>query len=84
VTASAATSGGCGAVSCRIVSVASNEPIDAGGDWTVTGNLTLDLRASRLGNGTGRVYTVGLRCSDASGNTASQAVTVTVPHDQGH
>jgi len=76
------TSGGCGAVSCKIVSVSSNEPVDDGGDWVVTGDLTLLLRAERLGTSTGRVYTITIQCTDASGNTSTKAVTVTVPHDQ--
>ena len=33
---------------CEITSVTSNEPIGAG-DWILTGELSLDLRAERLG-----------------------------------
>jgi hypothetical protein len=78
-------SNGCGAVACRIVSVASNEPIDPGGDWQFTGNpgdLTLSLRASRLGSGNGRVYTIAVQCTDASNNSASKTTTVLVPHNK--
>ena len=70
---------------CRIESVASNEPVeglgdgDAAPDWRVTGALTLDLRAERSALGTGRVYAIGLRCTDDSGNSAARAVHVTVP-----
>jgi hypothetical protein len=74
----------CGSASCQIVSVSSNEPLDADGDWTITGNLTLNLRAERLGTGAGRVYTVTVLCTDASGNGSTKTVKVTVPHDQGH
>jgi YVTN family beta-propeller protein len=82
VTVSGSTSGGCGAVSCKIIAVSSNEPIDSGGDWIITGNLTLELEADRLGSGSGRVYTVTVQCTDASGNSVTKTTIVTVPHDQ--
>ncbi len=75
--------------SCKIVSVTSNEPVSGPGygntspDWLITGPLTVDLRAERLGKGGGRVYTVTTKCEDASGNVSAQAATtVTVPHNQ--
>jgi hypothetical protein len=67
-----------GSVRCRIVSVTSNEAI-AAGDWTITGDLTLTLRASRANKGTGRIYTITIECADASGNVATKTATVTVP-----
>ncbi|MGZ4962619.1 MAG: hypothetical protein ACXWKG_02480 [Limisphaerales bacterium] len=77
-------------VSCKIVSVSSNQPINGKGDgntspdWIITGDLTLLLRAERAGNiKTDRVYTITVECADAFGNTARQNVVVTVPHDQG-
>jgi hypothetical protein len=79
-TVSVSASGGCGSVSCQIISVSSNEPIDAGGEWNITGPLTLQLTATRLGLGTGRVYIITLQCMDAAGNVTTQTVTVTVPH----
>jgi hypothetical protein len=74
--------------SCQITSVTSNEPVDGPGadkspDWQVTGPLTLLLRAERRGSGCGRVYTIGVACSDGS-NSTSANVTVTVPHSQEH
>jgi len=78
VTASASS---CSAVKCKIVSVTSNEP--AAGDSTITGDLTVNLRARRSGDGkSGRVYTIAVQCTDAAGNTTTKTVTVTVPHDQ--
>jgi Right handed beta helix region/Beta-propeller repeat len=68
---------GCGAVDCRIVSVASNE--EGTGDWEITGPLTLNVRAERLGRGNGRIYTITIECRDAAGNVATSTVTVTVP-----
>jgi hypothetical protein len=76
------TSGNCSAVTCKIVSVTSNEPITSK-DYVITGNLHVKLRATRLGTGTGRVYTITVKCTDAAGNVATKTVTVTVPHDQG-
>ena len=62
----------------RIVSVTCNETI-AASDWKITGPLTVNLRADRNGNGTGRIYTI--KVSYGSGSTAT--VQVKVPHDQG-
>jgi hypothetical protein len=73
--------------SCKIVSVTSNEVDDGLGDgdtaidWKITGALTLEVRAERAGRGTGRVYTITVACTDASGNASTSTVTVTVPHD---
>lgn len=67
---------------CRVPSVSVLEngvPLpDASGDAQITGDLTLALRARRSGS-TVRTYIVGVACSDATGNTATTSVTVTVP-----
>jgi hypothetical protein len=74
---------------CRIVGVASDEPIDGAGDghtspdWTVTGDLTLDLRSERAGPGDGRIYTITVDCSDDFDNTSTATTAVIVPHDVG-
>jgi hypothetical protein len=74
-------------VSCAISQVTSNEPVDGTGDshtspdWTITGDLTVDLRAERAGSGNGRVYTITVRCVDESGNAATAPVEVRVPHN---
>jgi hypothetical protein len=79
-----------GSASCQIVSVSSNEPEnglgdgDTAPDWTITGDLTVNLRAERSGNGSGRVYTITVQCTDASGNSATKSVNVTVPHSKGN
>jgi hypothetical protein len=71
-------------VTSKIISVASNEPVDPKSpDWMITGPLTLNLRADRLGNGSGRIYTITMESRDAAGNKATGIVTVRVPHDQG-
>jgi hypothetical protein len=75
-----------GTVTCRIVSVTSNEPTSGLGggdvgpnDWEVTGDLTLNLRAERWHKGTGRTYTIAVECTDVAGNRSTSTVTVTVP-----
>jgi hypothetical protein len=83
-TIAVATDGGCGSVSCKIISVSSNEPVGPNGDWVITGDLTVDLRAARRGQGSGRIYTITLQCTDSNGNVATRSTTVLVPHDQGN
>ena len=83
VNANGTTTGGCGGVSCKILSVRTNEAIDPDGDWVITGNLTVNLRSERLATGTGRLYTLTLQCADSSGTLATKTVDVSVPHDQG-
>lgn len=72
----------CGQPVCQISSVTSNEPISSS-DYTIVDAHHVKLRADRLGSGHGRIYTITISCMDASGNSARQAVTVSVPHDQG-
>lgn len=86
VTVSPTVSDACDAApACRIVSVASNEPVnglgdgDTAPDWQITGDLTVNLRAERSALGPGRVYTIGVQCTDASGNGSTGTVTVSVP-----
>ena len=74
-----------------VVSVTSNEPINAKGvgdgntepDWQIDDDGTIWLRAERDGNGDGRVYTITCTATDACGNSAIAIATVTVPLDQG-
>lgn len=72
--------------SCQIISVGSNEPISGTGDgdtapdWRITGKLTLELRSERAGSGTGRAYTITVRCTDNASNSSTATTTVTVPH----
>jgi len=80
----------CGGTTTSSLSVASNEPVNGIGDgntspdWVVLGPYDLELRAERAGTGTGRIYTITIFSKDTFGNTASQTVTVRVPHDKGH
>ena len=72
----------------QIISISSNEPEnglgdgDTAPDWEITGDLTANLRAERSGKGSGRMYTITVRCTDSTGNSTDRQVTVTVPHDK--
>jgi hypothetical protein len=72
----------------RIIGVRCSEPDNGTGDgntsadWQITGDHTVNLRAERSGKNTSRIYTISVEATDASGNTSSAKVTVTVPHDQ--
>jgi hypothetical protein len=77
----------CGTDAC-VLSVSSNEPINGTGDgdmspdWVIVDTHHVQLRAERAGNGTGRIYTIAITCSDSAGNSTVRTVIVTVPHDQ--
>lgn len=72
-----------GATTCQIVSVTSDATVDRnakrGVDYEITGDLALNLRAERNARGRTRTYTVTVECSDASGNTVTESVTISVP-----
>jgi hypothetical protein len=88
VTVSVSVADICSSTTCQIVSVASNQPVNGAGDgnttpdWTITGPLTLDVRAERAGMLGDRIYTVTVACGDGSGNSSMKSVAVTVPHAQ--
>jgi Tol biopolymer transport system component len=69
------------APTCRITDITSNEPVSATA-WHMTGPLTLDLRAERFGQGTGRTYTLTVTCTNTSKLSSTATATVSVPHDQ--
>jgi len=48
----------------------------------VVGDLAVTLRAERAGTLTDRAYSITVRCTDHSGDSAQRVVRVTVPHDQ--
>jgi hypothetical protein len=47
-----------------------------------TGDFAFQLRAERSGTGSGRVYTITYKATDASGNYATGSVTIEVPHNK--
>jgi hypothetical protein len=67
---------------CSLI-VASNEPPvdDNEPEWIIVDANHVELRAERLGTGTGRIYTITITCTNAAGST-SNTVTVLVPHHQ--
>ena len=77
--------------SVGLVSVTSNEPDDArgNGDGHTSGDVQLVdgdsflLRAERSASGSGRVYTITYRATDACDNAAQAAATVLVPLSSG-
>jgi hypothetical protein len=78
-----------GVGSVNISMVTSDEPDNSTGDGNTTHDIVIaadcksvQLRAERSGNGNGRVYTITLKVTDASGNVATAAFKVTVPHSQ--
>ena len=77
-----------GNITCIISSVTSNEPVngtddgDTAPDWQIVNNHLVRLRAERSGIGTGRIYTITVRCTDQYGNHTFKTVLVTVPLSQ--
>lgn len=68
---------------CRVVSISGDDAATSA-DWRITGALTAELRADRTGAGSGRTYTLVVRCTDGSGNDTHASASVVVPHDQGN
>jgi hypothetical protein len=72
----------------NLVSMTSSEPDSGLGDiqgFVVgTPSTSGQLRAQRLGSGSGRTYTFVYSGTDRAGNATSCTTTVVVPHDQGH
>jgi hypothetical protein len=68
-----------------LVSVTSNEPDnglddgDTAHDIVIVNDHTFQLRAERSGTGTGRVYTITYKATDACGNQTTTTATVKVP-----
>ena len=70
------------------VTATSNEPMDPNDPDAVVqadglGGFVVELRAARLGAGSGRVYTLTATATDLAGNTRTSTASCTVPHDQG-
>ncbi len=70
------------------VTAISNEPSDSDEpEVIITGSdlepRIVQLRAERLGSGTGRVYTITANATSVAGLSATSTATCTVPHDQG-
>jgi hypothetical protein len=87
VTVSVTATDDFGPTVCEIISVTNNEPSSGPGnhdpDWEITGPLTVNLRSERLGQGSGRIYTITVQCEDDGGNQVTADVTVPVPKSMG-
>lgn len=68
----------CSAVT-NTVSVSSNEPVYGLPDWEIVNDRTVKLRAQRNPLGNGRVYTITVTSTDASGNVSTATAQVLVP-----
>lgn len=85
------TDAGSGPDGFKLLSVTSNEPVNAAGDgstspdivgWNLGDGTTGQLRAERAGTLRDRVYTLNYRGWDKAGLYTDASCTVTVPHDQ--
>ncbi|MFJ5761646.1 endo-1,4-beta-xylanase [Neobacillus sp. NPDC093182] len=75
--------------SVALTSITSNEPIqpddiqNANYNKPISGTTdSFKLRAERLGNGNGRVYTITYTATDKVGNVTTKSIEVSVPHDK--
>ena len=91
ITATLAASDVCDAApAVQLLSITSNEADNGLGDGDTANDIqnavpgtddrSFSLRAERSGGGSGRVYTITYRATDASGNTTDAHATVVVPH----
>ena len=71
----------CGTGTC-VLTVSSNEPDNGRPEWEVLDAHHVLLRAARNGHGSGRVYTITVKCTDSTNNSSARTVAVTVPHNQ--
>jgi len=67
---------------CQITSVRNSEySSDAPDPDVQVQGLSVNLRATRLGSGSGRTYTIDVTCANYLGQTSTSSAVVTVPHD---
>ncbi len=64
----------------QLVSITCSDPTATANDMQITGPLSAALAAAKAPSGNARVYTLTVQCTDASGNSSTATVLVTVPH----
>ena len=77
-------SGAGGTPAVKLVSITANEPLGTGdvqGAAVGSDDRAFLLRATRLGGGSGRVYTITYSATDTFGATTTTTTEVVVPHD---
>lgn len=67
---------------CKIASVSNNQTSGKKPDWTISGDLDINLRAENSQKGNERKYTIKVACTDVTGLSTTKALIVNVPHDQ--
>ena len=73
----------CGGVT-NVLVVSSNEgPSGPGPDWVIEDEHHVQLRAERLGSGSGRAYAITVISTDNAGNSSTKTVSVTVRKNPG-
>jgi hypothetical protein len=65
-----------------VTGITQDEPLTGSPDATGVGTATARVRASRAGNGDGRVYRIAFEARDPDGGVCTGMVTVCVPHDR--
>jgi uncharacterized repeat protein (TIGR03803 family) len=76
----------CGGVTNALTVTSNEAPKGAGNaaaDWVIEDNHHVQLRAERLGTGSGRVYTLTVTSTDNAGNSSTKTTTVTAPKNRG-
>lgn len=64
----------------QLISITCSDPTAGPSDMQITGPLTAKLAAAKAPSGYARVYTLTIQSTDASGNSSTASVNVTVPH----
>jgi hypothetical protein len=86
VTVNYTSTDNCGVESCSLT-VTSNEAVNGTGDgdtdpdWEIIDDHHVKLRAERAANGSGRIYTITITCTDHQGNASTKTVEVRVAHN---
>jgi hypothetical protein len=61
-----------------ILTVRSNDTESAIRDWEIIDNHMVSLKTSSLANGSPRIFTITVSCSDVAGNTTTRTTTLTI------